>query len=124
MDLQGVQSWTDRYVHAWRTNDPAAIGDLFTDDALYYTLPWREPWRGRDEILRGWSGDPDAPGTWECEYHAIAATGDTGVVRGWTRYTNGNEYANVFVTTSAAGGRASEFTEFFIKKPEPASAGR
>ena len=27
--------WLDRYVEAWRSDDPAAIGDLFSEDATY-----------------------------------------------------------------------------------------
>lgn len=45
-----VRAWVEGYVRAWNSNDPTAIGDLFTEDAVYFT----EPWRGRDEIVRRW----------------------------------------------------------------------
>ena len=36
-DLDQVTRWIDAYVSAWNTNDPEAIGALFTDDAVYTT---------------------------------------------------------------------------------------
>jgi hypothetical protein len=39
MDEPTVAAWVERYVRAWETNDPAAIGDLFAEHALYYPTP-------------------------------------------------------------------------------------
>jgi hypothetical protein len=116
VDLGALQSWLDRYVEAWRTYDAELIGDLFTPDADYYTHPFREPWHGRDAIVAGWDEDPDAPLSWEARYEALATEGDVGVARGWTRYGDGKEYANLFVIRLDGDGRASEFTEFFLKR--------
>jgi hypothetical protein len=30
-----VQTWLDRHVAAWRSNDPDLIGALFTEDVVY-----------------------------------------------------------------------------------------
>ena len=35
MDEAGVPRWLTDYVEAWRSSDPAAIGKLFSEDALY-----------------------------------------------------------------------------------------
>ncbi len=43
MTHDDVQAWLDRYVDAWRTYDPAVIGDLFTEGAEYRYHPWDEP---------------------------------------------------------------------------------
>jgi hypothetical protein len=123
MDVDGLQDWLDRYVEAWRTYDPAAIGDLFSEEALYYFHPFRDPARGRDEIVKAWADDPDAPQTWDASYEALATEGDVGVARGWTRYEDGKEYANLFVIRFDGEGRATEFTEFFVKRdPEKSTA--
>jgi ketosteroid isomerase-like protein len=123
VDVEGLQAWMDRYVEAWRTYDAAAIGDLFSEDARYYTHPFRDPWQGRDEIVKGWDEDPDAPKSWEARYEALAAEGDVGVARGWTRYDDGKEYGNLFVIRFDQDGRAREFTEFFVKRdPEKSTA--
>ena len=35
MDEAAFQRWLDAYVEAWRTYDPAGIGELFGEDAEY-----------------------------------------------------------------------------------------
>ena len=36
--------WLDRYIAAWKSYDPDAIGDLFSEDAFYsYRGGWDEP---------------------------------------------------------------------------------
>ena len=35
MDRSAFAGWLERYVDAWRLNDAAAIGDLFSVDARY-----------------------------------------------------------------------------------------
>ena len=47
LDRATVQAWLDAYVHAWKTYDPQAISDLFSDDAIYAFDPFSEPLRGR-----------------------------------------------------------------------------
>jgi len=123
MDLEGLEDWTQRYVEAWTNNDPEGIGALFSEGARYYTHPYRDPWEGRDAIVKGWTENPDPPGSWAAEYRALAVTGNTGVVRGNTKYFKADgsvdkEYANIFVVEFDAHGRCTEFTEFFVKKPE------
>ena len=52
MERAEVEQWVKAYERAWASNDPEEIGALFTDDARYYTAPHREPWTGRDTIVR------------------------------------------------------------------------
>ena len=42
MDHAGFKAWLDRYVDAWRLNDPLAIGDLFSADVRYAYDPFEE----------------------------------------------------------------------------------
>ncbi len=115
VSLDDVQRWLDDYVTAWESNDPERIAALFTDDADYYTAPYRPPWHGRDEILRGWGERSDPPGSFECDYRAVAVEGDLGVARGWTRYLERDEeYDNVYFVRMTDDGRCREFTEFWM----------
>ena len=116
MDRQALDRWLDGYVRAWETNDPDAIGELFTDDGRYYTAPFREPWRGRDGIVAGWLERKDEPGTWTFCYEVLAVAGDLGFVRGWTRYTNPpTDYSNLWVIRLVPDGRCAEFTEWWME---------
>ena len=47
LDRSAFQAWLDRYVAAWKSYDPTAIGDLFSDDAKYRYHPEDEPVVGR-----------------------------------------------------------------------------
>jgi len=85
---EDVQTWLDRYVEAWRTYEPAAIRDLFSEDAEYRYHPWDEPVSGRDAILHDWvepAGDAstrDTPGTYDARYEPWVVEGDRAVAVG------------------------------------------
>jgi uncharacterized protein (TIGR02246 family) len=114
-----VRSWVDAYVGAWRSNDPAAIGALFSRDAAYYTEPYSPAWQGRDEIVRRWLDRKDAPGQVEFRWHAIAMNPDVAVVQGETVYrTPPRTYSNLWVIRLDAEGRCTEFTEWWMQHPD------
>ena len=117
MDLSAFQAWLDRYIAAWRSGDPADIGALFSDDARYFSGPFREPVVGREAIVAGWTDSPDAPGSWEAEYRPLAIDGEVAVATGESRYANGRTYSNIFVCRFDETGRCREFREWFMKQP-------
>jgi hypothetical protein len=82
MDESTVAAWVERYVRAWETNDPAAIGDLFAERALYYPTPDTEPWRDQGGIIAGWLERKDEPGTWVFRYQILAVAANLAFVRG------------------------------------------
>lgn len=104
------------YVRAWESNEPAAIAALFTEDARYYTAPFREPWRGREAIVGGWLDRRDEPDGWSFERDAPTVAGDLGFVRGRTRYADPpTTYSNLWVVRLAPDGRCAEFTEWWME---------
>lgn len=115
MDDGQLASWMDGYVRAWRTNDPDDIGRLFTPGARYRTAPWREPWAGREGIIRGWLGRKDTQGQWSFRWEPVVS-GDLAVVIGETTYHHeGRTYSNLWVMRFE-GGRCSEFTEWWMEQ--------
>lgn len=86
MDETTVASWVERYVRAWETNEPADIGDLFSDDARCFPRPDEEPWSGRAAIVAGWLDRKDEPGSWSFRSQVLGTMGDLAFVRGWTHY--------------------------------------
>jgi tRNA (guanine37-N1)-methyltransferase len=118
-DRAAVEDWIGRYVRAWSSNDPEAIGELFTEDADYFTAPYREPWHGRDAIVREWLGHRDESGTWTFEHEVLGVDGGRAFVRGFTRYTAPDDpdpgpFSNLWVIELAADGRASRFVEWWM----------
>ena len=121
-----VQRWLDAYVDAWRRNERQPILDLFSEGATYAYGPYRTPIRGREAIADNWLEDPDAPDAWSATYTPIAVDGSTAVVHGRSQYFQDDrsklrtEYDNIFVIRYDPDGRASEFTEWFVEKPNGA----
>jgi ketosteroid isomerase-like protein len=120
MDGGRVERWLEGYVRAWGSNDPEEIGALFTDDARYWTAPFREPWTARRGIVEGWLDRKDEPGQWEFRHQILAVAEDLAFVRGRTTYANGERYSNLWVIRLTEDGRASEFTEWWMsEEPTP-----
>lgn len=115
VDRADVEGWIRRYVQAWETNQPDDIGELFTDDARYYTAPHREPWSGRQAIVEGWLDRKDEPGDWRFRSEVLGVEGDLAFVRGWTTYQNDPDYSNLWVIRLTDEGQASEFIEWWME---------
>ena len=117
MDVERFQGWVERYRAAWESNDPAEIGALFTDDALYFDSPQLAPWAGRDHIVEEWLERKDQPGDNTFDYSVIASEGDLGIVRGVTRYLlTGKVYDNLWEIRLDAEERCSSFTEWWAER--------
>jgi SnoaL-like domain len=116
VDRSDVAAWIDRYVEAWGTNDPKQIGALFTDDARYYTAPHREPWTGREAIVREWLGRKDEPGSWSFRWEIRAVCDDIGFVRCWIEYPHEeHDYSSLWEIALDDKGQCSEFVEWFME---------
>jgi ketosteroid isomerase-like protein len=116
VERRDAESWVERYVRAWETNDADDIGSLFTDDARYFTAPHRVPWSGREGIVEGWLDRKDDRGTWGFRWEVQDVIGQRAYVRGVTTYPGQDppEYANLWVIDLAPDGRCSEFTEWWM----------
>jgi hypothetical protein len=125
MTHDDVQHWLDRYVDAWRTYDPAMIGDLFTEGAAYRYHPWDEPIVGRAEIVRAWvapegnESGRDEPGSWDARYEPYAVDGDRAVAVGWSRYFAQEDepeqtFHNCYLLEFGDDGRCRTFTEYYV----------
>jgi SnoaL-like protein len=114
-----IDTWMVRYLEAWTTNDPAAIGLLFTDDAVYRPTPFSEGWRGRNAIVAGWLDRKDETGDWTFRHEVLCDSPNRGVVRGWTGYPRlGADYSNIWLVEFAADGRCREFIEWWVERQQ------
>jgi SnoaL-like domain len=123
MTRDDVQAWLDRYVDAWRSYDPDAIGDLFGEAATYAYHPYDEPLRGRVAIVESWLGDRDEPGTWEARYEPTLIAGDRAIAKGETRYTNGRAFSNLWELRFDGDGRCREYVEWYMEHVSAEDAG-
>jgi ketosteroid isomerase-like protein len=123
-----VVGWLDRYIAVWKCGDQARVAELFSDDAIYYTDPFREPRRGLAEIEEYWRTSGDSADAFTAQYAPLAVTADLAVVVGFSRYLDDSrsrvdkEYGNVFVLRFAEDDRCSEYREWYMLRGEDGSA--
>jgi len=122
LDRASVTAWLDAYVRAWKTYDPRAIGDLFSENATYAYDPFSEPIQGRAAIVASWLEQPDTPGTYDGHYEPILVEGDRAVTNGWSLYfeqdgsTLRAEWNNIFVLRFDDDGRCMEYREWYMQR--------
>jgi hypothetical protein len=126
---ENAERWLQKYVEAWRSYDPEAIGALFGEDAEYRYHPYDEPVSGRAAIVASWLEEDqrDEPGTWQARYDVVAIDGNVAVATGTSTYlTPGGEidrvYYNNFVLELDDDGRCKSFTEYYMEKPGSVNA--
>ena len=119
MDRAAVDAWLERYVAAWKSGDPAEIGELFSEGCSYRYQPSSEPVVGRDAIVASWLEEPDEPGTFDASYSCWAVDGDRAVATGTSTYAppEPKVYDNVYLLVFDGDGRCSEFTELYLLRP-------
>ena len=108
-----LSEWVQAYERAWSSNEPDDIRALFTEDALYHTAPFDEPWRGHAEIVDGWLGRKDEPGDATFEWRPLVETAEVSIITGTTTYAD-RTYSNLWVIRLGDDGRCREFTEWWM----------
>jgi hypothetical protein len=84
-----VHEWAERYARAWENADDEEAGALFTADATYRSDPFREPYRGRDQIRRYWREVTATQGNVEVVIGRTMAVGSRAIVEWWTQMDSG-----------------------------------
>ena len=122
MRREDVSHWLERYVAAWKSGERAEIEALFGKDARYRYHSYDEPLVGQAAIADSWLVDPNEPGSFDASYECFAADGDSAVAIGSSTYFDADGeidrvYDNVFLLRFDGGGRCSDFTEWYVKRP-------
>ena len=133
MTAAEVDRWLGAYVAAWKSYDPDRIGELFGDEVEYRFHPHDHPIVGRDAVVEAWRGESqagsaparDPEGTYDATYRCVAVDGDLAVATGHSTYLSepggpvDGVYDNCFLMRFDSEGRCREFTEWFMKRPDP-----
>ena len=123
-----VLAWVAAHDAAWRSNDPDAIGRLFSEDGVYHLGPWEGPWRGTQgrssaaqAIAEAWATafDPDE------RFEATPRSGGRRPARRGPPDDHlcgiGREpptrYDCVWVIDFDGEGRCVEYQEWFVEEP-------
>ena len=81
--MPSVTSWIEAYGRAWRDRDDDAVGELFTDRAVYRSHPFREPLRGREAIRGYWRQATGPLTSVDVEFGRPIADGHHAAVEWW-----------------------------------------
>ena len=122
MEEERVSRWLADYREAWRSYDSSAIGALFSEDASYRYHPYDEPLQGREAIVASWLDERDVEGTYDGVYEPLVVTGDVAIATGTSTYKDRDEatiYDNCFILRFDDEARCREFTEWFMRRPDP-----
>ena len=122
MDAKRFDRWVRAYIAAWRTDDPRAIGALFSTRAVYVTGPFDRPWRGRAAIVARWIARGDSRIPWRFRHRVIASQGTVGLIEGRTTYLASGRrprrvYGNLWLVRLNQRGQAEEFREWWMQEP-------
>lgn len=118
--VHGAAGWASRYFEAWRTNDAALVESLFAPDAVYWYGPFRPPSRGREEILRRWTGT--AQEHVQSSFEVVGVSGDTAAIHFRIAFMDGPrrvEMDGVLVVRFDAAGRCVEHREWYAENLLP-----
>jgi SnoaL-like domain len=124
-DRAAVDRWLEAYVAAWKSYEPGAIGELFSEDVEYAYRPKGDTIVGRETVVRSWiEDDPDDLGTYDGAYEVYAVEDDRAVAVGTSTYAHPDGsvraiYDNCFLLRFDAAGRCSQFIEWFMERPTP-----
>jgi len=87
-----ARRWVDGWLRAWPKRDVEGIAELYTDDAVYSSHPFRPPDTarsyverafGEEDLVQAWFGEPVVSGDRAAvEYWAILRAGDELTIAG------------------------------------------
>ncbi len=115
MSLSPIAQWLGAYQAVWDSNEPSAIGRLFTETAEYRSYPWAEAAVGRDAIVALWLSGADAAGDHRFSWTEVGVDGDRHFIQGHTDYSDGRSYENLWIIDLNSTGSASRFTEWYME---------
>lgn len=127
MTLDDLDRWLAVYGRAWERKDLDAFVACFTEDATYAWGPWEEPLRGHDEIRARTAQAIARQEDIRFGHESLAITADgRGIARWWVsiRVPGGDtieEDEGIFLVTLDAGGRCTDFREWWNSRSRPAS---
>jgi hypothetical protein len=120
IDIAGLGRWLDAYGVAAATNDPDDIRALFSEDAAYYTSPYKEPWVGREAIVANWTAHPEAQRDLTFTHEPLSAHDDIGIAHWnmtWLTEAGASvELDGILVLRFDGDGRCSDHREWFFKR--------
>jgi len=111
-----LAEWISSYGKAWETADEDLIASLFTDDASYRSSPFREPYRGHEEIRAYWRRGAGNQRETRVRMGTPFGDGDRIAVEWWTTMVDDGEEVTLpgcLLLRFAPDGRCADLREYW-----------
>ena len=112
-----VDEWAERYGRAWEDGDEDAIAALFTEDAVYRSAPFREPFSGEAEIRAYWRRGAGTQQDVRVRMGRPFVDGARAAVEWWTTLNDADDgeitLPGCLLLRFASDGRCSELREYW-----------
>jgi SnoaL-like domain len=116
MDDSWANEWIEDYGAAWRSGDDEALGELFTEGAVYRSSPFRPPTVGRAAIREYWRTATASQEDLELRFGAPVIHGNRVVVEWWALMRDGGREITLpgaLLLHFAPGGRCEDLREYW-----------
>jgi ketosteroid isomerase-like protein len=113
-EAMNAAAWIESYGRAWREKDADAAANLFTDDAVYRSHPFREPHVGAAAIHDYWERATRSQEELELQFGAPVVAGDRAAVEWWAQMRSEGEdvtMPGILYLRFAGDGRCEELRE-------------
>ncbi len=112
-----LAEWIERYRRAWEEANEEAVVELFTDEAVYRSHPFREPNVGRGAIRSYWRGATVHQSDVVVRFGAPIAEGPRVAVEWWTTMEDADggpiTLPGCLLLRFAPDGRCEELREYW-----------
>ena len=112
-----LDAWLAAYACAWRAGDADAVTELFTEDAVYHSSPFREPHVGREAIRAYWARATAAQEQVEIRFGEPVVAVHRVAVEWWATMREAGEEVTLpgcLVLRFAPDGRCEELRESWV----------
>jgi hypothetical protein len=108
--------WIAAYGRAWETGDADAAAELFTEDAVYRSSPFREPDVGQDGVRGYWRRVTATQSSVTVRFGTPIVAGRRVAVEWWATFLDDGEEVTLpgcLVLRFASDGRCEELREYW-----------
>ncbi len=112
-----ISAWLAAYHKAWITHNAEQVARLFTENAAYYSHPFRSPYRGRAEIQAYWQRATSSQEELEVRWGSPVVSGNRVAVEWWATMREADEgeltLPGCLILRFADDGLCSELREYW-----------
>jgi SnoaL-like domain len=126
-----LETWLAEYRRAWAERDADAAADLFTEDGVYASAPFRPPHVGRERIREYWRWEPARHESLDLRFGTPIIEGNRAAIEWWAIMRQDGELVTgpgCLVLRFDRAGRCEELREYWHEAagahPPPARWGK